>query len=109
MKSTRDYSTEQEKHIAKVTGGRLTPNSGGTKFGGGDVVTDKFLIEAKTTTKEKTTFGIKKEWLKKAREQAFEQGKDKYALAFQFEPNGDNFYIITERDFCKYKCNRRFK
>lgn len=102
MKSTRDYSTEQEKHIAKVTGGRLTPNSGGTKFGGGDVVTDKFLIEAKTTTKEKTTFGIKREWLKKAREQAFEQGKDKYALAFQFEPNGDNFYIITERDFCEY-------
>ena len=102
MKSTRDYSTEQEKHIAKVTGGRLTPNSGGTKFGGGDVVTDKFLIEAKTTTKERTTFGIKKEWLKKAREQAFEQGKDKYALAFQFEPNGDNFYVITERDFCKY-------
>ena len=102
MKSTRDYSTEQERHIAKVTGGSLTPNSGGTKFGGGDVVTDKFLIEAKTTTKEKTTFGIKKEWLKKAREQAFEQGKDKYALAFQFEPNGDNFYIITERDFCEY-------
>ena len=102
MKSTRDYSTEQEKHIAKVTGGRPTPNSGGTKFGGGDVVTDKFLIEAKTTTKEKTTFGIKREWLKKAREQAFEQGKDKYALAFQFEPNGDNFYIITERDFCEY-------
>ena len=102
MKSTRDYSAEQEKHIARVTGGRLTPNSGGTKFGGGDVVTDTFLIEAKTTTKEKTTFGIKKEWLKKAREQAFEQGKDKYALAFQFEPNGDNFYVITERDFCEY-------
>lgn len=102
MKNTRDYSTEQEKHIAKVTGGRLTPNSGGTKFGGGDVVTDKFLIEAKTTTKEKTTFGIKKEWLKKAREQAFEQGKEKYALAFQFEPNGDNYYIISERDFCEY-------
>lgn len=102
MKNTRDYSTEQEKHIAKVIGGRLTPNSGGTKFGGGDVVTDKFLIEAKTTTKEKTTFGIKKEWLKKAREQAFEQGKEKYALAFQFEPNGDNYYIISERDFCEY-------
>lgn len=102
MKNTRDYSTEQEKHIAKVIGGRLTPNSGGTKFGGGDVVTDKFLIEAKTTTKEKTAFGIKKEWLKKAREQAFEQGKEKYALAFQFEPNGDNYYIISERDFCEY-------
>lgn len=102
MKNTRDYSTEQEKHIAKVIGGRLTQNSGGTKFGGGDVVTDKFLIEAKTTTKEKTTFGIKKDWLKKAREQAFEQGKEKYALAFQFEPNGDNYYIISERDFCEY-------
>lgn len=32
MLSTRDYSSEQERYIAKITGGKLTPNSGGTKF-----------------------------------------------------------------------------
>ena len=41
--ATRDYSDKQEKHIAKVTGGKVQRNSGGTKFGGGDVHTDKFF------------------------------------------------------------------
>ena len=30
--STRFYSSRQEKHIAKVTGGKLQPNSGATLF-----------------------------------------------------------------------------
>lgn len=29
---TRWYSTKQEKQVAKVVGGRKTPNSGATKF-----------------------------------------------------------------------------
>ena len=33
----RYFSDKQEKHIAKVTGGKVQSNSGGTKFGGGDV------------------------------------------------------------------------
>ena len=58
--TTRDYSDKQEKHIAKVTGGRIQSNSGGTKFGGGDVHTDKCFIEARTPTKNQTSFSIKK-------------------------------------------------
>ena len=46
--TTRDYSDMQENHIAKVTGGKVQSNSGGTKFGGGYVDTDKFFIEEKT-------------------------------------------------------------
>lgn len=94
--TTRDYSDKQEKHIAKVTGGKVQSNSGGTKFGGGDVHTDKFLIEAKTSMSVKQSFSIKKDWMKKLQEQTFEQGKECGVLAFQFEPVGDNYYIISE-------------
>ena len=61
MTTTRDYSDREAKHIAKVTGGKVQSNSGGTKFGGGDVHTDKFFIEAKTPTKEQTSSVPKKE------------------------------------------------
>lgn len=101
--STRYFSDKQEKHIAKVTGGRVQSNSGGTKFGGGDVHTDKFLIEAKTPTKEQTSFTIKKEWITKMREQAYEQGKEEAVLAFRFDPNTDeDLYVLSERQFLDY-------
>lgn len=100
---TRYFSEKQEKHIAKVTGGKVQSNSGGTKFGGGDVHTDKFFIEAKTTTKEKTSFTIKKDWIVKMEEQAFEQGKEEVVLAFRFDPDKEqDFYILNERQFLEY-------
>lgn len=101
--STRDYSDKQEKHIAKVTGGKVQSNSGGTKFGGGDVHTDKFFIEAKTPTKSQTSFTIKKEWMNKMQEQAYEQGKEESVLAFRFDPDTDNdLYILSQRQFLEY-------
>ena len=101
--TTRDYSDKQEKHIAKVTGGKVQSNSGGTKFGGGDVHTDKFFIEAKTPTKEQTSFTIKKEWIDKMREQAYEQGKEEFVLAFRFSPDDKNdMYVLNERQFLEY-------
>ena len=101
--ATRDYSDIQEKHIAKVTGGKVQKNSGGTKFGGGDVHTNKFLIEAKTPTKEQTSFTIKKEWIIKMREQAYEQGKEESVLAFRFDPNIDtDLYVLSQRQFLEY-------
>lgn len=102
-KSTRDYSDKQEKHIALITGGKVQSNSGGTRFGGGDVHTDKFLIEAKTPTKEQTSFTIKVDWLHKMQNQAFEQGKDESALAFRFSPDASHdWYIISEKQFLEY-------
>ena len=101
--TTRDYSDKQEKHIAKVTGGKVQRNSGGTKFGGGDVHTDKFFIEAKTPTKEQTSFTIKKEWINKMREQAYEQGKEESVLVFRFESYTDNdLYVLSQRQFLEY-------
>ena len=99
---TRYFSDKQEKHIAKVTGGKVQSNSGGTKFGGGDVHTDKFFIEAKTPTKSQTSFTIKKEWIDKMQEQTFEQGKECGVLAFQFEPYGKNYYVLNEQQFLEY-------
>lgn len=101
--TTRYYSDRQEQHIAKVTGGRVQSNSGGTKFGGGDVHTDKFLIEAKTPTKSQLSFSVKKEWITKMRKQAFEQGKEQAVLAFRFDPDKDiDLYVLSEWQFLEY-------
>ena len=100
---TRYFSDMQEKHIAKVTGGKVQSNSGGTKFGGGDVHTDKFFIEAKTPAKEQTSFTIKKEWIDKMREQAYEQGKEEAVLAFRFSPEDKtDMYVLNEKQFLEY-------
>lgn len=93
----KDYSESQERDIAKLLGGRVQSNSGGTRFGGGDVLTKDFFIEAKTPTKEQTSFSIKKEWIDKMGEQAFEQGKPVSALAFRFSPEGDDYFVINSR------------
>lgn len=97
MKTTRDYSDRQEKQIAKELGGKRTINSGGTKFGGGDVITKELFIEAKTTMVDRQSFSIKKEWLEKANEQAFEQGKNFWTLAFRFSPDGRDYYIVDKK------------
>ena len=100
---TRYFSDKQEKHIAKLTDGKVQSNSGGTKFGGGDVHTNKFFIEAKTPTKEQKAFSIKKDWIDKMKEQAFEQGKEESVLAFRFSPNDkEDFYVLTEKQFLEY-------
>ena len=93
----KDYSASQERDIANLLGGRVQSNSGGTRFGGGDVLTEDFFIEAKTPTKTQTSFSIKKEWIDKMVEQAFEQGKYHYALAFRFDPEGDDYFVINSR------------
>lgn len=101
--TTRYFSDKQEQHIAKVTGGKVQSNSGGTKFGGGDVHTEKFLIEAKTPTKEQTSFSIKKGWFQKLYEQTYEQGKLEGVLAFRFSPDDKtDMYVLNERQFLEY-------
>ena len=100
MRPTRFYSDRQEKHIAKVTNGKQTANSGATAFSKGDVRTDQFLIEAKTCMSQRQSFTIKKEWLKKNEEETFAMGRDYSALAFNFGDN-ENYYIINEKLFIK--------
>ena len=101
VRPTRFYSDKQEKHVAKVTGGKQVANSGATAFSKGDVRAENFLIEAKTSITEKSSFSIKKEWLDKNEEERFAMGKDYSALAFRFSPDGEDYYIISEKLFVK--------
>lgn len=97
--SMRYFSNKQESCIAKSLGGVKVPNSGACKFLAGDVRTKQFLIEAKTVTKSKESFSIKKSWLIKNKEEAFAMNKPYNALAFNFGPNEENYYIINEKLF----------
>ena len=102
-KPTRHFSKIQEKQVAKLIGGKTTPNSGATPYIKGDVVKNdidnSWLIECKTCTTNKQSFAIKKEWLTSTKKQAFESGKLYYALAFNYGPNQENYYIIDEKKF----------
>ena len=97
--STRYYSNRQEKQVAKALNGRQTANSGATDFVKGDILTNDFLIECKTTMTPKKSFSIKKEWLDKNRQEMFAMNKSYNALAFNFEPDGKNYYVIDEKLF----------
>lgn len=96
---TRYYSKQQEKKIAKAVGGKRQANSGATAFQKGDVITDQFLIEAKTKTTDCKSFTIKEDWLLKNEEEAFAMNKDS-ALCFDFGPGANKrYYIVSERLF----------
>ena len=98
-KPTRYYSKQQEKKIAKAVGGKRQANSGATAFQKGDVITDQFLIEAKTKTADCKSFTIKEDWLLKNEEEAFAMNRDS-ALCFDFGPSANKrYYVISERLF----------
>lgn len=90
-------SQKQEQQIAKYLGGRVQANSGGTRFGGGDVHTKQFLIEAKTPMSEKKSVPIPFDWVSKSKEQAFEQGLPYSAIAIRFDPQGPDYYLIDSK------------
>lgn len=95
-KPTRYYSKKQETAIANKTGGSRTPNSGATAWSKGDVLTEQFLLEAKTKTTHSDTITIRKDWFQKNREEAAFMGKRHSALVFNFGPGEENHYIIDE-------------
>lgn len=96
---TRYYSKKQENKVAKSLGGRRQANSGATAFQKGDVITDQFLIECKTKTKDCKSFTVKEDWLLKNEEEAFAMGRES-ALCFDFGPSANKrYYIISERQF----------
>lgn len=98
--NTRYYSKQQEKKVAKAVSGKRTANSGATPFQKGDVITDQFLIEAKTKTTDCKSFTIKEDWLLKNEEEAFAMGKNNSALCFDFGPSANKrYYVISERLF----------
>ena len=96
--STRSKSSQQEKRIAKALGGRQVVGSGSTPFLKGDVVAGKLFVEAKTKMEPSKGITVKKEWLDKAKAQAFSTSKEDYAVAISFgEPK--EFYILEDTLF----------
>lgn len=95
-KPTRYFSKKQEDTIAKQLGGRRVANSGATMFQKGDIITDNFLLEAKTKTTSSKSISIKKDWLIKNKREALSMSKPYNALVFNFGPDDDNYYIIDE-------------
>lgn len=98
MRPTRFYSTKQEKRVAKVIDGKRSANSGASMWQKSDVTNDLFAIECKTHTELRNQFTIKREWIDKNREEAFQMGKHHSALAIDFG-DGVQHYLISERDF----------
>ena len=95
---TRHFSKLQEDAVAKATGGRRTPNSGATAFGGkSDVnVANLFSLECKTKTSSSESISIKKAWIYKNRREAVADGHPYSAVVFNFGPDEENHYIIDE-------------
>lgn len=96
---TRYFSDQHEKSICYALGGRQVSNSGAGKFEKGDIVVGNasLLVEAKCSMTDKSSISIKHEWLIKNKEEAFRNRLSNSCLCFNFEPNGDNYYIINER------------
>lgn len=95
--NTRKYSSKQEKYVAKTLGGRVQPNSGATPFLKGDVVANDWLVECKTQLTNKSSITIKKDWLEKLEEERFAMRKPNMALAFNFGPDEQIYYVISEK------------
>lgn len=98
-KPTRFYSNNQEKLIVKLLGGIQASNSGAGKWQKGDVVipSASLLCECKTTTTDKQTFSIRKEWLDKNLKEMKESHLLNCCLAFNFGPDQENYFVINEK------------
>ena len=97
--STRFYSDKQEKSVCKIINGQQTANSGAGHFNKGDVVnkTASLLCECKCTMTPKISFSVKKEWFEKNKHESFSMRLSNQMVAFNFEPDGENYFIINER------------
>ncbi len=99
MANMRKYSKRHEKDTARRIGGRVQPNSGATAFLKGDVISKHCAIDCKTVTTSRKSIAVKLEWLKKIEEEAFAMGRSMAAICFNFEPGGENYYVIGEKEF----------
>lgn len=96
--ATRYFSDAHEKSVCKALGAIQTPNSGATKWRKGDtVVPGTMLVECKTTMSEKQSVSIKKEWIDKNKEEAFEMRLPNSCICINFGPDTDNYYVISEK------------
>ena len=90
---TNDKSSGgQESRTAINMGGKVRPGSGSSIYAKGDVISEKLLIECKTT--EKGSLRVQGKWLTKITKEAMVEEKDP-ALVFSMEFNDS----MTEKDW----------
>ena len=99
--ATRYYSDKQETYWAKFIKGKKTVSSGGAKFSAGDVITDDFIFECKTTMTPKNSISIKHDWIMQNEKERMSLLKPYSAVVFNFEPDGKNYVIVDEDTFKK--------
>ena len=97
--STRAYSDKHEKSVCKALGGDQVSNSGAGKFKKGDVVVKSasLLIECKCQMSDKESYSVKKDVIEKNKEEAFSNRLNNSCLCFNFGPDSDNYYVISEK------------
>lgn len=86
----------KEKRDAKTSGGKVTPRSGGLWFAPGDVKTDDFLIDSKTT--DKKSFSITgKIWRKLYKEALLNQRMPCLSIKLNNEllPNKEPIEVVV--------------
>ena len=93
---TKRNSLKQEKKLARKLNAKLTPASGALSGTKGDMTKGYYLIESKSTRKDRIT--LKKEWLDKVRGQALKAGKFP-VLALDF--GKDRYFVVSGEDFEK--------
>lgn len=99
QRPTRYYSDMQEKAVSKLLGGQQVSNSGAGLFCKSDVIVKSasLAVECKTSVKEKDSFTVKKSWVKKNKDECFQNRMAYTALAFNFGPGQENYFMINEK------------
>ena len=98
---TKWFSTKQESAFAALIGGKTVPASGGAKFTAGDVITDDFIFECKTTMTPKKSISIKYDWIVQNEKERMSLLKPYSAVVFNFESEGKNYVVLDENTFKK--------
>lgn len=105
--STRAYSDKHEKSVCKALDAKQQPNSGAGLWRKGDVVQEdaSILIECKCSMSPKKSVSIKKDWIDKNKKESFFNRLSNTAICINFEPDGDNYYVIDEK-LMKLLCDK---
>ena len=96
--NTKEFSSAQERSVAKALGGRQVAGSGASIYSLGDVSLKdaRLLMECKTSVTPKESYSVKKEILKKIEKESREMRLFHSSLAFNFGPGSENYYVIDE-------------
>ena len=93
--STKARSKRSERRAVTVLGGKLQPASGALPpaYLKGDVVTDRFMVDDKTT--EKSSYSVHTALWKKLSREAF-MSRKKAMLRLEFRKEDLTLYVIDE-------------